>query len=181
MAGPFTGKESTPYGAGTVHDFMHAKVTVCDDTVFVGSFNLSRSGEKNAENVLEIEDAAIADRLAAFVDEVRAQYPGVLLPALPVHQVRPRPLPLLEPRAVGASSPGLPISASPIGTTSSGRPSSSSKIRFWSGWPMNALASPSSIAASSTSIISAPASTNQYGTGHVTSTPPVAASLSASL
>ena len=81
MAGPFTGKESTPYGAGTVHDFMHAKVSVCDDTVFVGSFNLSRSGEKNAENVLEIEDAAIADRLAAFVDEVRARYPAVTIAA----------------------------------------------------------------------------------------------------
>ena len=80
LAGPFTGKESTPYGDGTVHDFMHAKVTVCDDTVFVGSFNLSRSGEKNAENVLEIEDAAIADRLAAFVDEVRAKYQPVSLP-----------------------------------------------------------------------------------------------------
>src|SRR5258705_3953948 len=52
MAGPFTGKVSTPYGDGTVHDFMHAKVCVCDDTVFVGSFNLSRSGERNAENVL---------------------------------------------------------------------------------------------------------------------------------
>jgi phosphatidylserine/phosphatidylglycerophosphate/cardiolipin synthase-like enzyme len=80
MAGPFTGKESTPYGDGTVHDFMHAKVTVCDDTVFVGSFNLSRSGEKNAENVLELEDAAIADRLAAYVDEVRARYGPVVLP-----------------------------------------------------------------------------------------------------
>ncbi|MFL5927050.1 MAG: phospholipase D-like domain-containing protein, partial [Gaiellaceae bacterium] len=66
MAGPFTGKESTPYGDGTVHDFMHAKVCVCDDTAFVGSFNLSRSGEQTAENVLEIEDAALADRLAAF-------------------------------------------------------------------------------------------------------------------
>jgi phosphatidylserine/phosphatidylglycerophosphate/cardiolipin synthase-like enzyme len=81
MAGPFTGKVSTPYGDGTVHDFMHAKVTVCDDTIFVGSFNLSRSGEKNAENVLEIEDAAIADRLAAYVDEVRAKYGPVELPA----------------------------------------------------------------------------------------------------
>ena len=79
MAGPFTGKESTPYGAGTVHDFMHAKVAVCDDTVFVGSFNLSRSGEKNAENVLEIEDAAIAERLAGYVDEVRARYPAVTI------------------------------------------------------------------------------------------------------
>jgi phosphatidylserine/phosphatidylglycerophosphate/cardiolipin synthase-like enzyme len=81
IAGPFTGKESTPYGDGTVHDFMHAKVTVCDDTVFVGSFNLSRSGETNAENVIELEDAAIADRLASFVDEVRARYGPVTIPA----------------------------------------------------------------------------------------------------
>lgn len=79
MAGSFSGKESTPYGDGTVHDFMHAKVCVCDDTTFVGSFNLSRSGEKNAENVLEIEDAVIADKLAAFVDEVRARYPRVTI------------------------------------------------------------------------------------------------------
>jgi phosphatidylserine/phosphatidylglycerophosphate/cardiolipin synthase-like enzyme len=83
MSGPFTGKESTPYGDGTVHDFMHAKVVVSDDTVFVGSFNLSRSGERNAENVLEIEDAAIAERLAAYVDEIRAKYGPVRLPAVP--------------------------------------------------------------------------------------------------
>ena len=64
-----------PVGARHVHDFMHAKVTVVDDVVFTGSFNLSRSGEQNAENVLEIEDAALAERLAGFVDEVRARYP----------------------------------------------------------------------------------------------------------
>ena len=81
MTGRFSGKESTPYGDGTVHDFMHAKVCVCDDTTFVGSFNLSRSGEKNAENVLEIEDAEIADKLAAFVDDVRARYPRVTIAA----------------------------------------------------------------------------------------------------
>jgi phosphatidylserine/phosphatidylglycerophosphate/cardiolipin synthase-like enzyme len=81
MAGPFSGKQSTPYGDGTVHDFMHAKVTVCDDVAFVGSFNLSRSGEKNAENVLEIHDAAIAERLAQFVDAVRARYPRVTIAA----------------------------------------------------------------------------------------------------
>jgi phosphatidylserine/phosphatidylglycerophosphate/cardiolipin synthase-like enzyme len=72
---PFSGKPSTPYGEGSVHDFMHAKVTVVDDVVFTGSFNLSRSGEQNAENVLEIEDAEVAERLAGFVDEVRARYP----------------------------------------------------------------------------------------------------------
>jgi phosphatidylserine/phosphatidylglycerophosphate/cardiolipin synthase-like enzyme len=89
----FTGKQSTPYGDGTVHDFMHAKVCVCDDTTFVGSFNLSRSGEKNAENVLEINDAAIAERLASFVDEVRAKYPPVTTrpgaPGLPLPAAAP--------------------------------------------------------------------------------------------
>jgi phosphatidylserine/phosphatidylglycerophosphate/cardiolipin synthase-like enzyme len=80
MRGPFTGKVSTPYGDGTVHDFMHAKICVCDDTAFVGSFNLSRSGERNAENVLEINDAAIAEQLAAYVDNVRAKYGPVELP-----------------------------------------------------------------------------------------------------
>jgi phosphatidylserine/phosphatidylglycerophosphate/cardiolipin synthase-like enzyme len=60
---------------------MHAKVTVVDDVVFAGSFNLSHSGEMNAENVLEIEDAALADELAAFIDAVRALYPPAPLPA----------------------------------------------------------------------------------------------------
>src|SRR5438876_56704 len=45
---PFAGKRTTPYAPGSVHDYMHAKLTVCDDTVFVGSFNLSHSGEANA-------------------------------------------------------------------------------------------------------------------------------------
>jgi phosphatidylserine/phosphatidylglycerophosphate/cardiolipin synthase-like enzyme len=80
MAGEFSGKPSTPYGAGTVHDFMHAKVTVADDVVFVGSFNLSRSGEQNAENVLELHDAKLADDLSAYVDEVRHRYPRFQLP-----------------------------------------------------------------------------------------------------
>jgi phosphatidylserine/phosphatidylglycerophosphate/cardiolipin synthase-like enzyme len=73
----FTGKRSTPYAPGAVHDYMHAKVCVCDDRAFVGSFNLSHSGEENAENVLEIEDAATAEQLAAFVDAVRARYPAL--------------------------------------------------------------------------------------------------------
>ena len=79
-AARFAGKPSTKWAPDTVHDFMHAKVVVADDISFVGSFNLSHSGEMNAENVLEIRDAAIADRLAAFVDEIRALYPLVTLP-----------------------------------------------------------------------------------------------------
>jgi phosphatidylserine/phosphatidylglycerophosphate/cardiolipin synthase-like enzyme len=74
---PFSGKVSTPYYPGSIHDYMHAKLTVADDRVFVGSFNLSHSGEMNAENVLEIADAALADRLAAFVDDVRGRYAPV--------------------------------------------------------------------------------------------------------
>ena len=77
---PFSGKRSTPWAQGTVHDYMHAKVTVADDIVFLGSFNLSHSGEQNAENVLEIHDPSLADRMAAFVDEIRARYPRVQLP-----------------------------------------------------------------------------------------------------
>ena len=72
---PFSGKHSTPYAPGWVHDYMHAKVTVADDVVFLGSFNLSHSGEQNAENVLEIADPALADRLAAFIDGIRASIP----------------------------------------------------------------------------------------------------------
>jgi phosphatidylserine/phosphatidylglycerophosphate/cardiolipin synthase-like enzyme len=77
LAAPFSGKHSTPYGSGSVRDFMHAKVTVADNVVFAGSFNLSHRGEKNAENVLEIHDAALAEQLAEFVDRVRARYPRV--------------------------------------------------------------------------------------------------------
>ena len=74
LAGEFSGKSSVPWAPGSLHNFMHAKVVVADDTVFVGSFNLSHSGEKNAENVLEIADAELAKRLGAFVDEVRLRY-----------------------------------------------------------------------------------------------------------
>lgn len=61
---------------------MHAKVTVADDRVFLGSFNLSRSGELNAENVIEVQDAALADRLATFIDDVRERYPAIEVPSV---------------------------------------------------------------------------------------------------
>jgi phosphatidylserine/phosphatidylglycerophosphate/cardiolipin synthase-like enzyme len=81
MRGAFSGKPSTPWEPeGTPHDFMHAKVTVADDAVFLGSFNLSRSGETNAENVLELHHPELADRLAGFIDEVRSLYPPFVPP-----------------------------------------------------------------------------------------------------
>jgi phosphatidylserine/phosphatidylglycerophosphate/cardiolipin synthase-like enzyme len=81
LRGSFSGKNSTPWAPGSLHDFMHAKIVVADDVAFVGSFNLSHSGEKNAENVLEIADAELATRLSAFVDEVRSRYAPTSLPA----------------------------------------------------------------------------------------------------
>jgi phosphatidylserine/phosphatidylglycerophosphate/cardiolipin synthase-like enzyme len=77
--GAFSAKPSTPYGTGTLHDFMHAKVTIVDDSIFVGSFNLSRSGERNAENVLEFEDPKLAGELTAFADGIRGRYPRLEL------------------------------------------------------------------------------------------------------
>lgn len=86
----FTGKPSTKWEPeGSLHDFMHAKVTVADDTVFIGSYNLSRSGERNAENVLEIESPDLADRLAVYIDEIRTLYPEVALDGQAPHQPDP--------------------------------------------------------------------------------------------
>ena len=75
IKGPFSGKLSEPWEPSSLHNFMHAKLVVADDIVFTGSFNLSHSGEQNAENVLEIRDAELAERLSAYVDEVRHRYP----------------------------------------------------------------------------------------------------------
>lgn len=70
-----SGKVSTPWSAaGGVHDFMHAKVVVADGDVLTGSYNLSRSGEDNAENVLHIRSGALAERFGAFVERVASRY-----------------------------------------------------------------------------------------------------------
>jgi phosphatidylserine/phosphatidylglycerophosphate/cardiolipin synthase-like enzyme len=78
-AARFGSKRSTPYAKGTVHDFMHAKILVADDYVYLGSFNLSHSGESNAENVIQIESAEVADMCAAYIDRVAARYGGAPL------------------------------------------------------------------------------------------------------
>jgi phosphatidylserine/phosphatidylglycerophosphate/cardiolipin synthase-like enzyme len=75
----FGAKRSTPYAKGSVHDFMHAKILVTDDYVYLGSFNLSHSGEQNAENVIQIESAAVADMCVAYIDRVAARYGGAPL------------------------------------------------------------------------------------------------------
>ena len=76
----FAGKASVPWRRDGVQNFMHAKVVVADEVSFVGSYNFSRSGERNAENVLEIADPATADVLARYIDEVRERYPPATPP-----------------------------------------------------------------------------------------------------
>jgi phosphatidylserine/phosphatidylglycerophosphate/cardiolipin synthase-like enzyme len=76
----FGAKRSTPYAKGSVHDFMHAKILVADDYVYSGSFNLSHSGEENAENVIQIGSAAVADMCTAYIDGVAARYGGAPIP-----------------------------------------------------------------------------------------------------
>src|SRR3712207_8831408 len=60
--------------------------TVADDVVFAGSYNLSRSGEMNAENVLEIEDAELADRLADYIAAARERRSEGQTSELPARQ-----------------------------------------------------------------------------------------------
>ena len=68
------GKNSTPYTPSGRHDFMHNKVLVIDDTVITGSYNFSRSAQFNAENILFIESAPLAEAYSAYIDHLRRKY-----------------------------------------------------------------------------------------------------------
>lgn len=74
VASHLVGKHSAPYEPGGKHNFMHNKVVVCDDTVVTGSFNFSRNATMNAENVLVIQDSAIADQYAKYIDQLISVY-----------------------------------------------------------------------------------------------------------
>ena len=68
------GKNSTPYTPTGRHDYMHNKVLVIDDTVVTGSYNFSRSAQLNAENILFIESAPLADSYSAYIDHLKQKY-----------------------------------------------------------------------------------------------------------
>ena len=70
IAGRLAGKRSTPYKPDSPHDFMHNKVVVADDTVITGSYNLSNSATENAENILLIQDAALAEQYNGYIDRL---------------------------------------------------------------------------------------------------------------
>lgn len=74
IAQQFSGKPSTPYTPQSRHDFMHNKILVADDVVVTGSYNFSHSATENAENVVMIHDAALAEQYAAYIDRLRNRY-----------------------------------------------------------------------------------------------------------
>ncbi|HLJ81433.1 MAG TPA: phosphatidylserine/phosphatidylglycerophosphate/cardiolipin synthase family protein [Ktedonobacterales bacterium] len=73
-AAGLVGKRSTPYSPTGRHDFMHNKVLVVDDTVMTGSYNFSHSAEQNAENILLLESAPLAEAYSRYIDHLKAKY-----------------------------------------------------------------------------------------------------------
>jgi phosphatidylserine/phosphatidylglycerophosphate/cardiolipin synthase-like enzyme len=53
---------------------MHNKVLVVDDSVITGSYNFSRSAQFNAENILFIESAPLAERYSGYIDHLVRKY-----------------------------------------------------------------------------------------------------------
>jgi phosphatidylserine/phosphatidylglycerophosphate/cardiolipin synthase-like enzyme len=47
---------------------------VIDDTVITGSYNFSRSAQFNAENILFIESASLAETYSSYIDHLKQKY-----------------------------------------------------------------------------------------------------------
>jgi phosphatidylserine/phosphatidylglycerophosphate/cardiolipin synthase-like enzyme len=70
-------KDSIPFDGhkpNQPHNFMHNKLVLADDRVIMGSFNLSNHAMGNAENVLLIKDAALAEQYGAYLAALIAKY-----------------------------------------------------------------------------------------------------------
>ncbi len=72
--GHLVGKVTTPWTPTSVHDFMHNKIIIVDDTVITGSYNFSRNAETNAENVLMIESQAVAADYRTMITHLAQRY-----------------------------------------------------------------------------------------------------------
>src|SRR5262249_31783976 len=70
----FIGKNSTPYSAAGRHNYIHNKKLVIADTVITRFYNFSRSAQFNAENILFIESAALAETYSAYIDHLKSKY-----------------------------------------------------------------------------------------------------------
>ena len=73
-AGRFVAKASEPFRPGQSHNFLHVKALVVDDMVMAGSHNFSHSAQANAENVVYIRSAALADDLVAYARRLQIRY-----------------------------------------------------------------------------------------------------------
>src|SRR5262249_7502184 len=60
---------------GLPHNFMHNKLAVVDDAVITGSFKFSSNAERNAENILILRNADLADQYAEYVKALLKMYP----------------------------------------------------------------------------------------------------------
>ncbi|HEX9414943.1 MAG TPA: phospholipase D-like domain-containing protein [Ktedonobacterales bacterium] len=70
----FVAAPSHPYHPGE-NDFMHNKVMITDrHLVVTGSYNFSENAETNDENVLLIDNAAVADAYTGYFDTLYAAY-----------------------------------------------------------------------------------------------------------
>jgi len=67
-------KQSTPYTPTSLHDFMHLKVLVADDTLVTGSYNFSANAEHNAENQISLTDASTVKAFVEYLHSVIAAY-----------------------------------------------------------------------------------------------------------
>lgn len=67
-------KTSAPYRPDGLHNFMHHKVLVCDQTVATGSFNLSRNATRNAENSITITSPTTAARYRDAINTLITAY-----------------------------------------------------------------------------------------------------------
>jgi len=72
------GKASRPFNPGDAngfYNFMHNKTLVVDGkTVHTGSFNFSGNATRNAENVVNLDDAELAKAFADYIDGLVKRY-----------------------------------------------------------------------------------------------------------
>lgn len=69
-------KPSIKYAPDAPHNFLHIKVLVAGNTVVTGSSNFSNSARGNAENVLAIRDASLAEGYRTYIQSLIERYRG---------------------------------------------------------------------------------------------------------
>jgi phosphatidylserine/phosphatidylglycerophosphate/cardiolipin synthase-like enzyme len=71
---PKDSQHFNPKATDGAHNFMHDKIVVADDMLVTGSFNFSANAAHNAENVLALQNAHLAQAYASYIDGLVARY-----------------------------------------------------------------------------------------------------------